>query len=73
MEERARFEKLKKGVQNSEIKMANVILEEYLVQTNDICKITDAVYAVGKNIEERTGIKNKDNRRNNKTSGNRRI
>ena len=29
-EERARLKKLKKGVQNSEIKMANVILEEYL-------------------------------------------
>ena len=27
IEERARLEKLKKGVQNSEIKMANVILE----------------------------------------------
>ena len=30
IEERARLEKLKKGVQNSEIKMTNVILEEYL-------------------------------------------
>ena len=53
--------------------MANFILEEYLAQTNDICKITDAVYAMGKNIEERVGIKKKDNQRNNKTSGNRRI
>ena len=43
IEERARLEKLKKGVQNSEIKTANVILEEYLPHTNDICKITDAV------------------------------
>ena len=72
-EERARLKKLKKGVQNSEIKMANVILEEYLVQTNDICKITDAVYALGRNTEERMGVKKKDYRRNNKTSGNRRI
>ena len=53
--------------------MANVILEEYLVQTNDIYTITDAVYEMGKNIEERMGIKKKDYRRNNKTSGNRRI
>ena len=73
IEERARLEKLKKGGQSSEIKMANVILEEYLAQTNDICKITDAVYTVGKNIEERMGIKKKDYPRNNKTSGNRRI
>ena len=43
IEERARLEKLKKGVQNSEIKTENVILEEYLAHTNDICKITDAV------------------------------
>ena len=28
-------------------------------QTNDISKITDAVYAVGRNIEERMGIKKK--------------
>ena len=53
--------------------MANVILEEYLAQTNDICKIIDAMYAMGRNIAERMGIKNKDYRRNNKTSGNRRI
>ena len=72
IEERARLKKLKKGVQNSEIKMTNVILEEYLAQTNDICKITDAVYAMGRNIEEHMGIKKEDYRRNNKTRGNRR-
>ena len=53
--------------------MPNVILEEYLAQTNDICKITDAVCAMGKKIEERMGIKKKYYRRNNKTTGNRRI
>ena len=37
--------------------MANVIPEEYLARTNDICEITDAVYAMGRNIEERMGIK----------------
>ena len=73
IEERKCFEKLKKGAQNSERKMGNVILEKYSVQTNDICKITHAVYAMGRNIEERMGIKKKDFRRNNKTSGNRRI
>ena len=73
IEERARLGKLKKGVQNSEIKMANIIVEEYLAQTNDTCKITDAVYTMGRNTEERMGIKKKDCRRNNKTSGNRRI
>ena len=57
IEERARHEKLKKGVQTSAIKMANVIVEEYLVQINGICKITDAAYAMGRNIEERVGIK----------------
>ena len=53
--------------------MANVIPEEYLARTNDICEITDAVYAMGRNIEERMGIKKKDYRRKNKTSGNRRV
>ena len=53
--------------------MATITQEEYLAQTNDICKIADAVYAMGKNIEERMGIKKKDNRINNKTSRNRRI
>ena len=38
-----------------------------------MCKITDAVYAMGRTIEELMGIKKKDYRRNNKTSGNRRI
>ena len=73
IEERARLGKLKKGVQNSGIKMPNVILEEYLAQTNDSCKITDAVYAMGRNIEKHMGIKKKDYGRNNKTSGHRRI
>ena len=40
--------------------MANVIPEEYLARANDICEITDAVYAMGGNIEERMGIKKKD-------------
>ena len=72
-EERARIEKLKRGVQNSEIKIANAIPEECLAQKNDICKITDALYALGRNIEERMGRKKKDYQRNSKTSGNRRI
>ena len=37
------------------------------------CKVTDKMYAVGRNIEERMGIKKKDYQRNNKTSGNRSI
>ena len=53
--------------------MTNVIPEEYFARTNDICEITDAVNAMGRNIEERMGIKKKDYRRKNKTSGNRRI
>ena len=73
IEERARREKLKKGVQTSAIKMANVIVEEYLVQINGICKITDAAYAMGRNIEERMGIKKNDYQKKNKRSGNRRI
>ena len=37
------------------------------------CKVTDKMYAVGRNIEERMGIKKKDYQRNNKTSAKRSI
>ena len=56
IEERASLEKLKKGVQNSEIKTSNVIIDNHLARTNVICRITDVVYV----IEERMGIKKKD-------------
>ena len=56
IEERASLEKLKKGVQNSEIKTSNVIIDKHLARTNVICRITDVVYV----IEELMGIKKKD-------------
>ena len=33
------------------------MLEQHLSNTDDICKIVDPVYAMGRTIEERMGIK----------------
>ena len=60
MEERERLAKLKKGVPKAEIERANRILEKKLENTEDICKVVDAVYAMGRTIEERKGIKRGD-------------
>ena len=60
MEERKRLVKLKKGVQKAEIERANRILEKKLESTEDICKVVDAAYALGRTFEERKGIKRGD-------------
>ena len=68
--------KLKKGVSKVELDRANKILEKHLDNTDDICKVVDAVYAMGRTIEERKGLKWKDKRKEqkNKRDGpNRRI
>ena len=39
--------KLKKGVSKVELDRANKILEKHLDNTDDICKVVDAVYAMG--------------------------
>jgi hypothetical protein len=33
------------------------VLEKHLSNTDNVCKIVDAVYAMGRTIEERMGIK----------------
>ena len=51
-------------------------MEKYLDNTDEICKVVDAVYAMGRTIEERKGLKQKDKRKEqkNKRDGpNRRI
>ena len=68
--------KLKKGVSKVELDRANKILEKHLDNTDEICKVVDAVYAMGRTIEERIGMKRKDKRKEqkNKRDGpNRRI
>ena len=68
--------KLKKGVSKVELDRANKTLEKHLDNTDDICKVVDAVYAMGRTIEKRKGLKRKDNRKEqkNKRDGpNRRI
>ena len=57
IEERERLMKLKTKTTKVEFDNANKILENYLGETDDICKVIDAVYAMGRTIEERSGIK----------------
>ena len=76
IEGRERLMKLKKGVAKAEIDRANKILEKHLGNTNNICTVIDAVYAMGQTIEERKGVKRNEKRKENKNqegSPNRRI
>ena len=49
--------KLKKGVAKVEIGRAIKILEKHILNTNNICTVIDAVYAMGQIIEGRKGLK----------------
>lgn len=49
--------KLIKGAAKYEIDRANATLEKHLDNTNNICKVTDAVYAIGWTIEGRKELK----------------
>ena len=53
IEERDRLIKLKVNIRETELANANKVLEQHLSNTDDICKIVDAVYAMGRAIEER--------------------
>ena len=71
-----RLMKQKNGVAKAEIDRANKILEKHLGNTNNICTVIDAVYAMGQTIEERKGVKRNEKRKENKNqegSPNRRI
>ena len=71
---RERLMKLRKGVAKAEVGRANKILEKHLGNTNNICTIIDAVYAMGEIIEDRKGLKRNEKRKNiNQEGPNRRI
>ena len=55
--DRERLVKLKKAVPKSEIDLANKVLGRHLNNNDDICKAVDAVYAMARTIEERSGVK----------------
>ena len=67
IEGRERLMKLKKGVAKAEIDRANKILEKHLGNTNNICTVIDAVYAMGQTIAERKGVKRNEKRKENKS------
>ena len=74
IEGRERLIKLKKGVAKAEIARANKILEKHIGNTNNICTVMDAVYAMGQTIEERKGLKRNEKRKDKNQKGpNRRI
>ena len=58
-----RLMKLTKGVAKVEIGRANEILEKHLDNNNNICTVTNAVYAMGQTIEERKGLKRNKKKR----------
>ena len=71
-----RLMKLERGVAKADIDRANKILEKHLGNTNNICTVIDAVYAMGQTIAERKGVKRNEKRKENKNqegSPNRRI
>ena len=57
--------KLKKRVAKAQIDRANKILEKRLGNTNNICTVIDAVYAMSQTIEERKGLKRNEKRKEN--------
>ena len=76
IEQRERLLKIKRGISKSEIDRANKILDKHLDNIDNICKVVDAVYAIGRMIEERKGLKRKEKRKgkkNNLDGPNRRI
>ena len=50
IEERERLMKLKMKITKVEFDNANKILDNYLGETDDLCKVIDAVYAMGRTI-----------------------
>ena len=49
--------KIKVNTRKTEAANANKVLEKHLANTDDIYKIVDAVYAMGRTNEERIGLK----------------
>ena len=63
IERRKRLMKLKEGVAKAEIGRGNKILEKHLDNTNKICTVIVAVYAMGQKIDERKGLKRNEKRK----------
>ena len=49
--------KIKRRLQKDDLGRANKMLEKYLEENSDICKVIDAVYAMARTIVERLGMK----------------
>ena len=68
IEQRERLLKIKRGISKAEMDRTNKILDKHLDNIDSICKVVDEVYAMGRTIEERKGLKRKEKRRGNKNN-----
>ena len=68
IEQRERLLKIKRGISKAEIDRANKILDKHLDNIDNICKVVDAVYAMGRTTEERKGLKRKEKRKGKKNN-----
>ena len=74
IEERKRLIKLKERIKRKELENVNKVLEKHLNNTDDICKIVDEVYSMGRTIEELLGLKRGEKKKKRGKKGeNRRI
>ena len=70
---RTRLSKIRNKIKSDVLKNANIVLSRYLEGVDDMNKITDAVYAMGKTIEKWLGITRKEKKSKKKGCKNRRI
>ena len=59
-------DKAEKRSSKADIDTANKILKKHLGNTNNICTVIDAVYAMGQTIRERKGVKRNEKREKNR-------
>ena len=59
-------DKAEKRSSKADIDTANKILKKHLGNTNNICTVIDAVYAMGQTIRERKGVKRNEKRGKNR-------
>ena len=62
IEQREQRIKLKKSLRVKEMETSNKLLSKNLANTNDICKIVDAVYVMENQLQKDSGKIKKENR-----------
>ena len=52
IDERERSMKINRRIQKDDLERGNKILEKYLEGNSDMCRVTDAVYAMARKLKE---------------------